>query len=444
MSLNNVVHKWLTKEYDYERPRRGQVRQGEILKVEENGVTVDLGLKRDGFVPRADLERLGEEATSSLEPGQEVKARITRLEDQEGHLLLSLYQMRFEKDWDRARVSLGSGDVWWEEVIDYNRGGLIVQFGHLRAFVPISHLGRRLSSHQRQEGLEEYIGQELPLTVIEVDQSRRRLIVSERLARRQLREENVERLLEELVEGQVCRGTVSGLRKFGAFVDLGGAEGLIHISELVWRRIRDPHEVLQVGDEIDVYVLRLDHQRKRIGLSLKRLQPNPWTLVDQTYTLDQLVLGTVTNVVAYGAFVALDLGVEGLVHISQLADPPPSDAREVVRRGDELVLRILRIDSFRERIALSLKGVDDQEREEWLARRADGQAKEADASGDFPADSHEAQPSHPDQVEEANQGGPEQVGEQNRHEAESPEPTGQSQEEGLWVSLSQEVEAEEA
>ncbi len=379
MSVKDVMTGWLTKEYDYKRPRRGEVRQGEVLKIEEHGVTVDLGLKRDGFVPRTDLERLGEEAWSSLEPGQAIKARIVRLENQEGHLLLSLYQARFEKDWARARELLESGDVWKGEVAGYNQGGLLVEVGHLRAFVPASHLAareRRLVPPEGHEArLAAYVGQQLPLKVIEVNRDRRRVILSERLARQQVIEQNKQRLLDELVEGQVCRGTVSRLCNFGAFVDLGGADGLIHISELAWRRVRHPREVLRVGDEIDVYVLRLDHQRKRIGLSLKRLQPNPWGLVDETYTVDQLVSGRVTNVVDFGAFVALDLGVEGLVHSSELTDLPPAEPQEIVKAGDELVLRILRIDSVRQRIALSLKGVSEGERDEWLAERARAQSE---------------------------------------------------------------------
>jgi small subunit ribosomal protein S1 len=198
-----------------------------------------------------------------------------------------------------------------------------------------------------------------------VDRARRRLILSERLARRRIKEQKQKRLFDELLEGQVVQGVVCNLCNFGAFVDLGGADGLIHISELAWRRVEHPREVLQIGDEVQVYVLRLDRERKRIGLSLKRLQPDPWSLVNEIYVEDQLVSGVVTHVVEFGAFVALDSGVEGLVHVSELADPPPRDPRLVVKPGDELLLRILRIDAWRRRIALSLKEVSTQERSEW-------------------------------------------------------------------------------
>jgi small subunit ribosomal protein S1 len=393
----NVAVKWLDKEYDYQQPRRGQIRQGLILKLGERGAVVDVGLKRDGLVPPSDIERLRDDTASQLEPGREVATCIVRPWDREGNLILSFYRARLEKDWKKAEEFLESGDIWRGKVTGHNRGGLLVRFGGVRGFVPASHLwelrGRRLSADQRRAKLKAHVGQELPLKVIEVNRDRRRLILSERLARRKLRKQNLKRLLDELLEGQIVQGTVSRIVDFGAFMDLGGADGLIHISELAWQRVRHPSEVLQVGDEIEAYVLRLDHKRKRISLSLKRLQPSPWGLVDKTYSVGQLVSGTVSNVVDFGAFVSLDIGVDGLVHVSELADPRPSDPREVVQRGDELVLRILRIDSLRHRIALSLKRVSNQERGEWLAQRAGEQNPEADeANSSVSEDEEEAQP----------------------------------------------------
>jgi small subunit ribosomal protein S1 len=429
------IERLLTEEYDYKRPRRGQIRKGEVIKMEEGGVTIDLGLKRDGFVPRTDLDRLGDEVSSSLEPGQEVTARVVRLENDEGNLVLSIYQARFEEDWARARELLQSGDIWQGEVTDYNRGGLVVTFGHSSAFVPASHLFRqdmrRMSPDQRKAKLKAYVGQELPLKVIEVNRKRRRLIASERLARQETRDRNRERLLNELVEGQICSGTVSKLCDFGAFVDLGGAEGLIHISELAWRRIQHPREVLKVGDEIDVYVVRLDRQRKRIGLSLKRLQLDPWMLIDETYTVDQLVSGIVTNVVDFGVFVALDIGVEGLVHISELADPPPSDPRELVKRGDKLILRILRIDSIRQRIGLSLRQVPTSARDEFLSQTADGQAPGAGNS----SSANDEEPVSPgNETGGATPYAAEPV-EEDPCELSSSALDRQPQEDGLWLSL---------
>ncbi|UCC62235.1 MAG: S1 RNA-binding domain-containing protein [Anaerolineae bacterium] len=396
MPSEHSTEEWLTEPYDYQRPRRGQIRKGIILRLEEEGVIIDVGLKRDGFVPQQDVARLGKEAASQLEPGQEVTTRIVHPRDREGNLILSLYQARQEKDWAEAQELLENGQVFQGKVTDSNRGGLLVKFGHIQGFVPASHLQGLESQHlpaaKRLSRLKTYVGQELFLKVIEVDRNRRRLILSERLARRQLRRQNMKRLLNELVEGQVIQGTVSRLCNFGAFVDLGGADGLIHLSELAWRRVRHPGEVVQVGDEIEVYVLRLDRERQRIGLSLKRLQPSPWDLAEEAYGPGQLVSGVVTNVVNFGAFVLLDTGVEGLVHVSELAHTPPSDPHEIVQGGDELVLRILRVDAFRQRISLSLKRVSAQERDEWLIQQARDQTAETSDASDASPDNGDTQP----------------------------------------------------
>jgi len=403
VSAERSIREWLIEPYDYQRPRRGQLRRGVILRLEEDGAIVDVGLKRDGFVPQRDIERLGEDAASQLEPGQEVMTRIVRPRDRDGNLILSLYQARLEKDWTEAQALLESGEIWRGKIAGSNRGGLVVKYGHIRAFVPASHLvglnSVRLPPDQRLARLAAYVGQELSLKVIEVERTKRRLILSERLARQQLRQQSMERLLNELLEGQIVRGTVSRLRDFGAFVDLGGADGLVHLSELAWRRIRHPREVVQAGDEIEVYVLRLDHERKRISLSLKRLQPSPWDMVEETYTKGQLVSGTVTNVVKFGAFVLLNIGVEGLVHVSELADPPPSEPQEVVGRGDELVLRILRVDAFRHRISLSLKRVSEQERAEWQRQHVQDQTEETGEARDVLSDTEDTLPT-PGQSEE--------------------------------------------
>lgn len=412
MSTEDSIKGWLTEPYDYQSPRRGQTRKGVILRLGEEGAIVDVGLKRDGLVLWRDIERLESEMVAQLQVGQEVMACVVRPRDRDGNLILSLYQARMEMDWTKAQELLENDQVWQGKIINCNRGGVLAEFGHIRGFVPASHLvklgNRRLPPDRRQTALEAYVGQELSLKVIEIDRSRRRLILSERLARQQLRRQKMEHLLDELLEGQVVQGTVSCLCDFGAFVDLGGADGLIHLSELSWRRVRRPGEVVQVGDKVDVYVLQLDHQRKRIGLSLKRLQPNPWSLIDEMYTVGQLVSGVVTNVVNFGAFVLLDVGVEGLVHVSELADPSPADPHQVVQRGDELVLRILRIDSFHHRLSLSLKGVSPQERGEWLAQQERDQALETDESNNASSKGQDAPPLLVRAVEEATLAAPEQ------------------------------------
>lgn len=368
----NLFEKWLNETYDYDLPRRGEIRKGVLVELDEYGAIVDIGVKHDGIVPRDDIERLDEETIQRLKPGQEVTTRVMQSEDQEGSLMLSLYQVRAEEDWDKAQEMIANDEIWHGEVLKYNRGGLLVKFGHLEAFVPASQLyerGKWLSSpDKRQDKLEDYVGEEIPVKFIEVNREAYRLIMSEKLAREELQDQNLERLLDELSEGEVVKGFVRHLTGFGAFVDIGGADGMIHISELSWQPIKHPSEVVQVGDEIEVQVLELDHQRQRINLSLKRLQPNPWDTIEDVYDEGQLVTGTVTNIVEYGAFVALDAGVKGLIHVSELAEPEPNDPREFVQRGEQLVLKIIHINASRERIGLSLKQVSEEEREAWLAQ----------------------------------------------------------------------------
>lgn len=375
----NLMEQWLAGEYDYEQPVAGEIRKGILLEVNETGALVDIGLKHDGIVPRQDIERLEEGTLSRLVPGQEVTVRVLRADDREGNLLLSLYQAFSEEDWIKARELLESKDIWYGQVTGYNRGGLLVDFYHLQAFVPASHISswqRGKSGNGNQNWLKGFIGQQLPLKVIEADADNHRLIMSERLANEDLQEGKLADLMNKLSEGDVRRGVVRHLTDFGAFVSLGPADGLIHISELAWHHVAHPSEVVKVGDEVDVYVLNLDEKRQRINLSLKRLQPDPWTTVETFYKPDQLVLGTVTNVRDFGAFVVLKTGIEGLVHVSEMADPTPNDAREFVERDNKLVLRVLQIEPARRRMALSLKSVSDEERQQWWAEQ-----EPADATG---------------------------------------------------------------
>jgi small subunit ribosomal protein S1 len=383
----------LREGYDYKRPRRGDIRRGVVLSVGPEGAVLDLGLKRDGIVSAADLQRLGQDPAAGIEVGDEVPAFILKPENRDGNIPVSLYRARMQRDWLEAQELLANGEIWEGEVTDYNRGGLVVPFGKVRGFVPASQIDRfprRLGSEEKQRRLAEWVGQHLPLKVIEVNRRRRRLIFSERAGRRMWRRQQRQRLLKELCEGDVVRGTVSTLRNFGAFIDLGGADGLAHISELSWGRVRHPREVVRVGDEVDVYVLDLDHERKRIALSLKRLQPDPWTLVDEKYEVGQLVEGVVTNVVRFGAFIEIEAGLEGLLHVSEFADIAPRNPHDLVAEGDRILVRIIRIQSWRRRMGLSLRQVSEAEWEAWAARSERlAQEKRAEADKDIEADAAE-------------------------------------------------------
>ncbi|MCK4317117.1 MAG: S1 RNA-binding domain-containing protein, partial [Anaerolineae bacterium] len=271
------------------------------------------------------------------------------------------------------------GELYEGEVSGYNRGGLVVQFGKIRGFIPASQvvgLPRRLPEEDRRRRLADIVGQQFGLKIIEVDRRRRRLIFSQRRALRAWQELQRERVMDQLVEGETCHGRVTDITSFGAFVDLGGADGLIHVSELSWGRVDNPHQVLKVGDEVDVYVLNLDRERKRIALSLKKLQPDPWTLVDDHYRTEQLVEGRVTRVLDFGAFVELDLGVEGLLHASEMIGAPEFRPSDIVHPGETLLVKIIRIDSRRKRIALSARQVRQDEWERWVAKQQEARKAE--------------------------------------------------------------------
>jgi small subunit ribosomal protein S1 len=377
------LDEYLENGYDYKAPKRGDILNGVVLEVSDNGLIVDIGFKREGFVPAEDLTRLDEETRASIEVGKDFSLFVLRPEDREGHPILSIHQARLYKDWIQAEKMMESGELYEGEVAGYNRGGLIVKFGKIRGFVPASQvvgLPRRLREEQRRKRMEAMIGQQLGLKIIEVDRQRRRLIFSQRRALRAWQELQRERVMKELVEGETRHGRVTSITNFGAFVDLGGADGLIHVSELSWSRVENPRQVLKVGDEIDVYVLDVDQERKRIALSLKKLQPDPWTIVDDHYNAGQLIEGRVTRVLDFGAFVELDLGVEGLLHASEMIGTPELNPSDIVHSGEKLLVKIIRVDSRRKRLALSARQVRKDEWERWVAeQQAAREVEEAEA-----------------------------------------------------------------
>jgi small subunit ribosomal protein S1 len=261
------------------------------------------------------------------------------------------------RDWQFAQETFENGEILDLVVTGYNRGGLIVDINSLKGFVPASQLiglPPNLEEEERKAELASWVGEELSLKIIEMDRERNRIVLSERAT---LLGERKEELIERLSEGDICRGRVTNLRSFGAFVDLGGVEGLIHISELSWGRVNHPKDVLNIGDEIEVYVLNVDKGRGRIGLSLKRLQPDPWISLEERYKVGQLVEGVITNVVNFGAFARIEEGLEGLIHISELANGNFLHPRSIVKEGDVVKARIINVDEKNRRLGLSLRRV---------------------------------------------------------------------------------------
>ena len=354
----------------YDMPQRGDIREGTVISVSPQEVVIDLGLKREAIVPANDLSRLEKATLAEVQEGTTWPVYILQPSDREGNLIVSLSRALQEKDWLIAQEKMEANEMFEALVSGHNAGGLEVVFGKLRGFVPASHLSslpREMSPEERKAHLATFVGKTIPVKIVEVDRKRRRLIMSERAARRRWQREHRKQLLDEIQVGEVREGTVRSLSEFGAFVDLGGADGLVHISELAWFPVAHPSEVLKVGQVVEVKVLRIDKQRERVGLSLKRVQPDPWSHIDELYNPGQLVEAVVTRVTDFGAFVRLRSGVEGLLHVSEMADIRPDHPQSLVSPGDLLLLRVLRIEPDRRRIGLSLRQVSEIEWSEWAA-----------------------------------------------------------------------------
>jgi len=343
----------LESSFNYVPPRRGEIRNAIILQIDEREIIVDMGTKRDGIVPAQDIERLDPRFRDTLKVGMEVPVYVLNPRDQDDNLIVSINMGLQQYDWEKARELLTSEEVVNVVVTGHNRGGILVHWNRLEGFIPSSHLISMNLSGERRDTWDDLRDKELVVKVIEVDQDRRRLIFSEREAQKEWRAQQKARLLSELREGDRVKGTVTGLRDFGAFVNLGGADGLIHVSELAWHRVDHPRDVLKVGEEIEVYVLNLDRDSNRIALSRKRLLNDPWEDAAQRYHEGQLVEGTVTNVVDFGAFVALDDGLEGLLHLSEMGDGSLKEPHSYVKKGDRLSLRISHLEPEKRRVGFT-------------------------------------------------------------------------------------------
>ena len=348
----------LLDEYDYARPQRGELRDGMIMQIEDNGILVSIGTKREGVIPSQDLRQMGDEFLSALKVGETIQVYVQEPENRDGDLILSLTMVQVAKDWEYAELLFKDGGITRCKVIGFNKGGLLVQFNRIRGFVPASQVAQlhgRTAAEERQQALQKMVNQEIPLKVIEVDRERNRLVLSERSATQEWRKAQKQRLLTELQPGDVLSGRVNQLTNFGAFIDLGGADGLAHISELSWQRVNHPREVLQPGQEVKVVVVEIDRERERIGLSIRQLQANPWETIDQRYTLGQLVSGPVTNVTPFGAFVQVEDAVEGLIHASELDVDPQTQPRDVLQPGQIVTAKVISLDRQRQRMGLSLR-----------------------------------------------------------------------------------------
>jgi len=357
-----LFEQYLEQDLDLDLPGRGDLREGVIVEIRPSELLVNVGSKRDGVVPQSDLARLDPDFVKGLREGQTVDVVISKQPDDDGIFVLSMADALQQRDWVRAQELMDSGEITSHKVVGYNKGGLTVEFNHLRGFVPASHIvdmPRNLSEDQRRVELENRIGQKMRLKVIEVERRRRRLVMSESLAEREYQAHRREELFKTLSVGDVIRGEVRSLRPFGAFVDIGGADGLLHVSEIGWSNINHPREALEVGQTIDVQVIRIDPDNQRIALSRKRLSANPWDTVEERYRPGDIIHTTITRIVDFGAFAELEPGIEGLIHISEIADIAVAEPLKTIRVGDAVKAKVLRVDRKRQRVGLSLRQAED-------------------------------------------------------------------------------------
>jgi small subunit ribosomal protein S1 len=353
----------------------GDVVTGAVVRIDKDEVLVDIGYKSEGVIPSNELSiRKSVNPAEEVSIGEEVDALVLTKEDQDGRLILSKKRARFERAWRRIEAAAESGEPVHGSVIEVVKGGLIVDLG-VRGFLPAS-----LVDIRRVPNLDEYLGQTIESKVIELNRPRNNVVLSRRAVLEEERKEQRQAILERLQPGLVIEGQISNIVEFGAFVDLDGIDGLIHISELSWSHVNHPSEILNIGDTVQVKVLDIDRDRQRISLGLKQTQEDPWQRVVDTYSVGDELEGKVTKVVAFGAFVEILEGVEGLVHISELAQQHVENPREIVHPGDDVRVKILEIDSERRRLSLSIKRVEDQilPRREVVATEGEADAGDLD------------------------------------------------------------------
>ena len=335
--------------------RRATSCPGKVVRIDQDEVLVDIGYKSEGVIPLNELSiRKSVDPHDEVELGEEVDALVLTKEDQDGRLLLSKKRARFEKAWRKIEAAAESGEPVEGTVIEVVKGGLIIDLG-VRGFLPAS-----LVDIRRVQNLDEFLGTKIECKVIELNRSRNNVVLSRRAVLEEERKEVRQQILDRLQPGMIVEGAISNIVDFGAFVDLDGIDGLIHISELSWSHVNHPSEILSIGDVVPVKVLDIDRDRQRISLGLKQTQEDPWQRVIDTYRVGDELEGKVTKVVTFGAFVEIMEGVEGLVHISELAHHHVENPREILEPGQDVRVKILEIDSERRRLSLSVKRVAEQ------------------------------------------------------------------------------------
>ena len=359
----------LLDEMEFKSLRRGEIVEGTVMRADPEGIYLDIGHKEEGFIPPNEMRTLESGQLEAINEGDPLIAFVIRPDSQDGPIL-SIDKAKGEEGWRDLQKYMEADETIEGKIIGFNRGGCILEVANVQGFVPMSQLVTISHDNFNQSSEDagdtedssagsEFVGSPLTVKVLEVNRSRNRAIFSERSAMREQREAQKAALIEELHEGEIRKGKVTGISNFGAFVDLGGADGLIHISELSWGMVNSPEEIVNVGQELDVYVLRVDRDTMKIALSLRRMQPEPWDTIYDRYQVGDVVSATVTKLADFGAFARLEDSIEGLIHVTELTNAVVTHPREVVSEGDAIKVKILRIEMERKRLGLSLKQADE-------------------------------------------------------------------------------------
>ncbi len=359
---NNMASLLEAEGVNIDFPRQGEIRQGIIASISRDQILVSVGTKSEGVISGKEYEAIPEDELKSLEVGKEISVYIINPEDSNGNLVLSYTQAREEENWKKAEELMASKTPFESTIINHNKGGLIVALDGLRGFVPASQISMSRKASMTGDNADQRYGkmhgEPITCCVMEVDRERRRLIFSERAASNETRETVKERIIENLQEGEVRKGRVTSLADFGAFVNINGADGLVHLSEVSWDHIKNPAEVLKVGDEVNVKVISVDKDKKRIGLSIRQTQEDPWGDRIKKYQVGQLLTAEITRLTKFGAFAKLEEDLEGLIHISEISEKRIEHAKEVLKEGDVVTVRVIKIDPEAHRIGLSIRRVD--------------------------------------------------------------------------------------
>lgn len=379
---NNFASLLEQEDSNIDFPKQGEIRTGMIASISPGQILVSVGTKSEGIISGREFEAIPADELAELQVGLEIPVYVINPEDSSGNVVLSYVRAREEMSWKDADSLLDSKETFHSKIVGYNKGGLIVPVGGLRGFVPASQvsLSRRvaMTGDTPEQRWSKMIGEEIDVCIIEVDRERRRLILSERQASTETRESIKERVIDELKEGEIRSGRVTSLAEFGAFVNISGADGLVHLSEISWDRIQHPSEVLKVGQEVKVKVISIDRDKKRIGLSIRQLQEDPWSHKAAKYQVGQLIEGTITRLTKFGAFARIEDDIEGLIHISEIHDKRIEHPKEVLKEGDVVTLRVIKVDPDNHRIGLSLRRVESMAYAEMDWESLEGVLEEAD------------------------------------------------------------------